>query len=173
MPRLSLSFRLIVCLACTLLLAVAVPPSYAVRTHRAPKQVRQQIDDLEEQWKAATLSNDAVLMDHLLSDDYVGISWNGQVNTKATQLNRVRNRALVISRLDLSDIKVKVFGPVAIVTSSVTLEGTNEGNPLNGVFRYTRVYQRLPGGLWKITNFEATRVPDHHDGTGQAAFQTP
>jgi hypothetical protein len=29
------------------------------------------------------------------------------------------------------------------------------------MYRYTRVYSRLPSGTWKITNFEATRVgPD-------------
>ena len=58
-------------------------------------------------------------------------------------------------------MKVKLLGQVAIVTSLAEVQGQNEGLPLNGRFRYTRVYQRLPSGAWKITNFELTRVPKH------------
>jgi len=39
------------------------------------------------------------------------------------------------------------------------VEGTNEGMSVKGTYRYTRVYRRLPDGNWKITSFEATRVP--------------
>ena len=132
------------------------------KSHRAPRQVRQQIDDLEEQFRTATLTGNADLMDRLLSDDYVGISWTGQVNTKATQLDRIRNSTLSLSRMDISDIKVKLLGPVAIVTCAAMIEGENDGSSISGTFRYTRVYQRLAGGVWKITNSEATRVPNHH-----------
>jgi len=139
-------------------LMVQAQPAQAPH-HHDRKEAKQQITDLEEQWRAATVGGDAVAMDKLLSEDYVGISWTGQVNTKAMQLDRTKNRTLVISRMDLSDIKVKVVGPVAIVTSRAEVVGTNDGTPINGAFRYTRVYQRVPSGGWKITNFEATRIP--------------
>ena len=47
----------------------------------------------------------------------------------------------------------------AIVTSRVNAEGTNDGVEVNGMYRYTRVYNRMPGGTWKIVNFESTRIP--------------
>jgi len=119
---------------------------------------RQQIEHLEQQWRTATLDSDTTLMDRLLSDDYVGISWNGQVNTKAMQLDRVRTRTLALTRLDMSDEKIKVVHDIAIVTATASVEGTVGGSPITGVFRYTRVYQRDPSGVWKITNFEVTRV---------------
>ena len=101
-------------------------------------------------------------MDKLLSDDYVGISMTGQVNTKAQQLSRIRSHAFILTRIDLGEMKVKLVGQVAIVTVRASVEGTNEGTPMNGVFRYTRVYQHLPTGEWKITNFEETRIPARH-----------
>lgn len=134
----------------------------AVRPRHAPRQVKQQIADLEEQWRAATLVSDTAVMDRLLSEDYVGISWNGQVNTKAMQLNRVRTHSFQITRLALSDLKVKVVNSIAIVTSTAELTGINDGAPMDGTFRYTRIYQRLPSGAWKITNSESTRVPTGH-----------
>ncbi len=154
-----------------LLLAAAVcaasgPGAVAGPVHHGQQKraTRESIEVLEEQWRKAQLSGDVAAMDSLLSDDYVGISAFGQVNTKAQQLDRVRSRSMVLSQLELSDIKVKLIGDaVAIVTSRAEIKGSSDGAPVTGTFRYTRVYQRLPGGTWKITSFEATRVPDGHD----------
>ena len=128
---------------------------------------KHEVEQLEEQWRTAQLSGDVAAMDRLLSDDYVGISMTGQVNTKAQQLSRVRARKIVLTRIDLGEMKVKLVGQIAIVTVRASIEGTNEGLPMNGVFRYTRIYQHLPGGGWKITNFEATRIPNQHIADGR------
>jgi ketosteroid isomerase-like protein len=83
----------------------------------------------------------------------------GQVNTKTQQLDRMRMHKIALTKLDLGERQVKLIGSIAIVTSRAEVEGTNEGAPVKGTYRYTRVYQRLPSGGWKITSFEATRVP--------------
>jgi ketosteroid isomerase-like protein len=124
---------------------------------------KQQVEALEEQWRQAQLAGDVATMDKLLSDDYIGISITGQVNTKSQQLDRMRMHKVVLTRLDLADRQVKLIGSIAIVTSRAEVEGTNEGANVKGTYRYTRVYQRLPSGVWKITSFEATRVPGPRD----------
>lgn len=146
-----------------LLLWAAGNTLHAQGKHHQPKHnklVKEQIEGLEEQWRKATVDGDAIAMDKLLSDDFVGINWTGQINNKAMQLDRIRNRTVAVEGLELSDIKIKVVGSIAIVTSRATLKGTSDEGPINGDFRYTRVYQRLPSGIWKITNFEATRIPN-------------
>jgi ketosteroid isomerase-like protein len=70
----------------------------------------------------------------------------------------MRNRQLVLTKIVLDDVKVKLIGTTAIVTSLADVDGTNDGTSVHGMYRYTRVYSRLPSGTWKITNFEATRV---------------
>jgi ketosteroid isomerase-like protein len=122
-------------------------------------EAKRQVELLEEEWRVAQLAGDVATMDRMLSDDYIGISITGQVSTKAQQLDRVRNNKVAIHRVDLSDMKVKLIGSIAIVTSRAEVEGTNESGSVRGTFRYTRVYQRLPSGAWKITSFEATRIP--------------
>jgi ketosteroid isomerase-like protein len=122
------------------------------------EEYKHQVEKLEEAWRTAQINGDAVAMDKLLSDDYVGITMTGQVVTKMQQLDRMRNRQLVLTRIVLDDVKVKLIGTTAIVTSLADVDGTNDGAPMHGTFRYTRVYSRLPSGTWKITNFEATRV---------------
>jgi ketosteroid isomerase-like protein len=151
------SFLLIV--ACAALLATPLRASLpAVPSHKS-HDAKQQVEELEEQWRTAQLSGDVAAMDKLLSDDYIGISLNGQVNTKAQQLERISSRRMAITRLDLSEMKVKLIGAIAIVTSRAEVEGTSDGESVKGTYRYTRVYQHLPSGVWKITSFEATRIP--------------
>jgi len=130
--------------------------------HRNSRTMRDQIEALETQWKKAVLANDTETMDHLLSDDYLGITSNGQVVTKPQQLDRMRTRNFSINSLEVTDVKIKLISQhAAIVTSLAQVDGTNDGRPLHGSFRYTRVYQRIPNDGWKITSFEATRVPKH------------
>ncbi len=119
---------------------------------------RAEISLLEERWRQAQLSEDISAMDRLLADEFLGITAAGQVVTKAQQLERMRTHHLVVSKLDIAETKMKISGTLAVVTSLAHLDGTAEGKPLHGDFRYTRVYHRVGRGDWKITNFEATRV---------------
>ena len=155
-----------------LALALATAPLYA-GPHRNSRTMRDQIEALETQWRKAALANDIDAMDHLLSDDYLGITANGQVVTKPQQLDRMRTRNFSLNTLEVSDVKIKLISQhAAIVTSLAQVDGTNDGRPLHGSFRYTRVYQRIPNDGWKITSFEATRVPNHVTQAENATPQT-
>ena len=156
--------------ALLLLLLLACPSAFSLgfASHNQKHDSKHEVELLEEQWRQAQLTGDVSTMDRLLSDDYVGISMTGQVNTKAQQLSRIRNHSFVITKIDLGDMKVKLVGEVAIVTVRAYVEGTNVGGAMNGTFRYTRIYQHLPGGGWKITNFEATRIPLQHVADGRS-----
>jgi ketosteroid isomerase-like protein len=145
--------------------------------HEKKHAAKQQVEALEEQWRLAQLGGDVTTMDKLLSDDYIGISMTGQVNTKMQQLDRMRLHKVALTKLDLGERQVKLIGSIAIVTSRAEVEGTNDGTPIKGTYRYTRVYQRIPSGAWKITSFEATRVPGprntNPDSTPKATASAP
>jgi ketosteroid isomerase-like protein len=156
-------------------------PALAAHAFREKKHdAKRQVEMLEEQWRTAQLTGDIATMDKLLSDDYIGISMSGQVNTKTQQLERVKSHKFQLTRLDLREMQVKLVGAIAIVTSRADVEGTNDGAPVKGTYRYTRVYQHLPTGEWKITSFESTRVPGSRESfnnkrerEGEAAVINP
>ncbi len=154
-----------------MLLLAATLPLYA--QHRGRKRLeRTEILQMEQKWRQAQLAEDPGAMDKLLSDEFLGVTASGQVVTKPQQLDRMRTRRIDLRRLDLSETKVKISGNLAVVTSLAQLDGTADGAPLRGAFRYTRVYQRVPGDGWKITNFEATRVGRFGEGP-QAGVGSP
>ncbi len=144
---------------CAALAVVCFPAGQADGQHpKRNDQYKHQVEQLEQVWRKAELSGDVAAMDKLLSDDYVGITMSGQVVTKEQQLERLRKRTMPLSRIDLTDVHVKLIGTTAIVTSRAEVEGTDEGVAIHGTFRYTRVYSRQLTGAWLVTNFEATRV---------------
>ena len=150
------------CGAATLLLAMLAAPLAQAQPRHPHQQHKEdskrQVEKLEETWRVAQLNGDVEAMDRLLSDDYIGITMSGQIVTKMQQLDRMRTRTLSLTKIELDDVKVKLIGQTAVVTSRADVEGTNDGQSVHGTYRYTRVYSRMPNGSWKITNFEATTV---------------
>ena len=152
------------------LLLATLPHAFAQtqQHHEHKRTERAQIVALEREWQHAVLSDDIPAMDHLLSEDYLGITPTGEVLTKTQQLDRMHDGKLSISRLDISETKIKLIGKIAIVTCLARIEGSNDGDPLQGAYRYTRVYQRMPSGSWKVTSFEVTpAVRLHPSGSHQ------
>jgi len=134
-------------------------PAFGALPHRSSHELHKEIETLEMQWRQAQLNNDVGVMDRLLADDYIGISATGTIETKAEALALRRAGTLHITNLDLDDLKVRLYGDTAVVTSRAELAGTNGAADISGKYRYTRVYSRR-FGQWKIVSFEASRIHD-------------
>ena len=143
-----------------ILLSACANQAYALFPHH--ENAHKEIEGLELDWRQAQLSNNVSEVDRLLADDYLGISANGILETKADELSRRRSGSLHITQLDLSDIKVRIYGDTAVVTSRADLVGKNGDRDISGRFRYTRVYSNRMG-QWRIVSFEASRISPSHD----------
>lgn len=141
-----------------LVLLAACPGGWALPRHEN-KALHKEIEALEQQWRQAILTNNVAEMNNLLSDDYIGITSNGTVEDKAQALAQRRASTVTITRLDLSDIHIRVYEDTAVVTSVADVAGSNGDSDIGGKYRYTRVYARRRGE-WKIVSFEASRVHD-------------
>ncbi len=118
----------------------------------------REIENLEKQWRTAIVKGDLSIMDKLLSDDFLAISARGTLSDKQQYLHRIAIHATQFSSFDLMDMKVRLQPGSAVAISQAHITGVLEGHPIEGVFRYTKVYVRSTGGVWRISNFEATRV---------------
>ena len=132
------------------------------KTKAQKEDSRHQIDRLEEKWRDATLKNDVAVLESLLADDYVAIMSNGTLETKDQTLDTIRSGKLHFTTLEISDRKVRFYGSTALVTSLVQIDGSGPDGSLAGTYRYTRVYAKDSRGVWKIVNFEASRIGHSH-----------
>lgn len=154
----SLRFTSIPHAVAALLLLATCSPLWAL-PHHEKGEVHKEIEALEQQWQQAIVNNNVSKMNRLLADDYIGISSNGTVENKDQALAQRRAGTVRITKLDLNDTHVRVYGDTAVVTSIADLQGTNGATDISGKYRYTRVYARRRG-QWKIVSFEASRMHD-------------
>lgn len=145
-------------LVASLLQPAAAHADWAALAHHE-NQARRDVMNVEQEWRRAQLTNDLRTMERLLADDYIGISANGTIQTKAELLSMHRSRTLRIMQLEINGTRIRVFGDTAVVTSRAELQGVNGPQDMTGRYRYTRVYNRR-GGQWKIVSFEASRIHD-------------
>ncbi len=151
----SLVFGVMIC-ALPSPLHAAIPIPF---THHDSASMHKEVEALEQEWRQALLASNVTELDHLLADDYLGVTANGTLETKADLLAMRRSGTTKLSQLDLSDLKIRVYGDTAVVTSRAEVAGTNGGTDISGRYRYTRVYNRR-NGQWRIVSFEASRMAD-------------
>ena len=151
--------------AAVLALAVGAVPLFAGGLSLAQKhESRHEIDQLEDEWRSATLSDDVKVMDSLLANDYMAITAAGTLQSRDEALANLRSGHLHFTTLTITDRKVRFYGTTAVVTSLATIEAINPDGPVTGDYRYTHVYVRDAQGSWKIVSFEASHVrePGQH-----------
>jgi ketosteroid isomerase-like protein len=144
---------LVACLAC---MPVAGHAAALPLLHREDR-LHREIESLESQWRTALLQNDVATVNRLLADDYLGINPDGTLETKADALAKRRAGNVKISSIEPGNVKVRVYGDTAVVTSQVAVEGHDGDRDISGRYHYTRVYSRR-SGEWKIVSFEASRI---------------
>jgi ketosteroid isomerase-like protein len=122
---------------------------------------RHEIDQLEQTWRDAVLHRDTQAMSRLLAEDFLAITPNGLLQTKAETLAAMRSGTVVFHSIDILEQRVRFYGLTAVVTSKARVAATTSEGPMIGDYRYTRVYARDPRGAWRIVSFEASRIRPH------------
>jgi ketosteroid isomerase-like protein len=146
-------------IAAALAFAIGAAPLFAGGLSLAQKhESRHEIDQLEDEWRTATLSGDVKTMDSLLAEDYMAITAAGTLQSRDEALANLSSGRLHFTTLTITDRKVRFYGTTAVVTSLATIEATNPDGPVAGDYRYTHVYVRNAQGVWKIVSFEASHV---------------
>ena len=106
----------------------------------------------------AITTNDVGLLAELLHDDLLFNGPDGQTGTKAQDLANYRSGGIQLRRADASDRLVKAIGDDVVVAVTVTLEGSYLGVPVDGRYRYLRVWKHL-GGAWRVIAGSVVPLP--------------
>lgn len=123
-----------------------------------------EIQQLDEQWRAALVAGDTATLNRLLADDFLGITANGKLWSKREFIDRIANHQQQFQQVEMVESNFRVRRSSAVVIARAHVRETTGGNPIDGYFRYTVVYGRKGGGPWQMLNFEATRVSGGAEG---------
>jgi len=118
----------------------------------AEKEVRKAMDDNF----AAIIHKDATALNHQYTDDYFRIGDTGKVSGKADFIASVMSPDYEMTKLEASDVKIRVYGNVAVVTELVTSAGGLRGKThTEHVSRQTAIWLKQDG-VWKKHVFQTT-----------------
>jgi ketosteroid isomerase-like protein len=117
-------------------------------------KVAQIIEGLERDWAKAIVARDAPAVERLLADDFAGTSQE-VLYSKADAIGDVRGDT-TYEALDLTNIKVRVYGDTAIATMDQTEKGKHAGEPFSGHYLYTNVWVKR-NGQWRAVSSHGSR----------------
>lgn len=96
---------------------------------------------------AAIKNADVLTLEKFLHDDLLFNLPDGQTVTKKFDLDLYRSGKMKIDVLDASDQIINIIDDTAIVGVTVLLRGKYDDKPLDGIFRYSRVWKNFDENL--------------------------
>lgn len=108
---------------------------------------REEVVEAENRLFAAQIESNVDLLEQLLHDDLIALAPTGQVLTKEMDLNSHRAKTLIIEDASTVIDEIKIAGDTALSVVTMTAKGKMTGAPVEGRFRYFRVWKRFDGTL--------------------------
>ncbi|HEY5231259.1 MAG TPA: nuclear transport factor 2 family protein [Galbitalea sp.] len=114
---------------------------------------------LEARMRAAQMTGDVDALDALIADELLFTGPDGQLGTKAQDLEAHRSGALRFRDHEPEELRVRRVGANVIVSALravLTIEVS--GSLVRGTYRYTRVWAREGGGPWRVVAGHVSEV---------------
>ncbi|GGC35913.1 hypothetical protein GCM10011386_30040 [Parapedobacter defluvii] len=119
---------------------------------------REDVMEVENRLFSAQLVSDVDMLDKLLHDDLIAVTPTGQVLTKEMDLDSHKAKTMVIEHASTEIDEIKITGNTALSIVTMTAKGKVMGAPLEGKFRYFRVWKRFDDGL-KVIGASFMQLP--------------
>lgn len=110
---------------------------------------KDEIIKLEDELLKAIKSSDISTLDKLLHDDLLFITPGGQAITKQMDLASHRSGAMEVEELKPTIEQINFIESTAVVIVVYETKGKMLGTPIQGRFRYIRIWNSFDGA-WKV-----------------------
>jgi len=128
----------------------------------------EEIVRLEARLRAAQLGADVAALNELISDDLLFTGPDGQLGTKAQDLEAYRSGTVKFLAHVPEELRIRRVGAnaaLAALRTQLTVDVT--GNISRGLYRYTRLWAREAAHPWRVVGGHVSRV----DSAGEAHMQ--
>jgi ketosteroid isomerase-like protein len=131
-----------------------MPPDAVVLGDSDPE-----IAGLEDRLRSAQLSADVAELDRLITDELLFAGPDGQLATKAQDLDAHRAGIVKFRAHESEELRVRRIGSdVAIATLRARLAVEVAGKLSRGTYRYTRVWAREDGKNWRVVGGHVSEI---------------
>jgi ketosteroid isomerase-like protein len=124
----------------------------------------------EADLRRAQLAGDVAALDRLIADELLFTGPDGQLGTKAQDLDAHRSGAVQFREHVPEELRIRSVGTdVAVVALKVMLAVDIAGLPVRGTYRYTRVWARDRENGWQVVGGHVAPVPATAPAIGSGA----
>ena len=114
---------------------------------------------LDTEYQEAVKNNDVATMDRILADDFVLVTGNGRVYTKADLLKEAAEKYVIYERQEDYNRTVRVWGDTAVVTALLWATGADRGEPFDYKVWFSDTYVRSSTGWRYVLGQSSLRLP--------------
>jgi len=105
----------------------------------------EEVTSLNRKWMQAYVDRDAEFLERHLAEDYVSSFPDGAVLDKTSEIQALKSGAVTISAMQPREMKVRVYGEVAVITGQSTIRARVGDKEEIGEYRFTDVWARSAG----------------------------
>ena len=139
-----------------LMMALAAPRGWAAQ---APASTERELTKLENDWSQAAVKRDGAALQRFYADEYIFTDENGVVSGKTKEIADISTGMFRLTSYKFEDMKVHVYGDVAVVTGRNTIKGTWEDikRDISGPYRFTDVFVKR-NGQWQCVASQSSQI---------------
>jgi ketosteroid isomerase-like protein len=130
-------------------------PLHSEAQKRTRTTDEQMVAALDTAYQEAVKNNDVATMDRILADDFVLVTGNGSVYTKADLLKDASEKSIIYEHQEDSNQTVRVWGDTAVVTALLWAKGTDRGKPFDYRVWFSDTYVLTAAG-WRYVFGQAS-----------------
>ena len=139
-------------IAVLVLIAASIALGQKQRPRRAPRRnVDRVIRQVDYERIQAQIGADAVALDRIYANDFIGIGPSGTVRTKAQVIADFTSGDLKFQSITTDDVQVRVYGNTAVETGRSTMIGQDKGKAVPRDNRFSRVWIKQQG-RWRLVS---------------------
>ena len=117
------------------------------------------LEKLNSEWLTAYKTHDGAALERILADDFEAIYPGGRVMRKADLVKAATNPARTVSDIAWDDLKILVFGDVAVVRARSRMSGKTAEGDFASINDYADVYVKR-AGAWRAVSAHVVRVAE-------------
>lgn len=116
-------------------------------------QAEQELRQLERSLIAAIQRKDTEKLNRIWADEYLGTAPDGRVVNKADLISAVKGGAIALESLEVDDLRVRLFGDVAVMTGHARVTANVDNEDYSGSYRGTGIFIKRQG-RWEVVGVQ-------------------
>jgi len=120
-------------------------------------QLQQQVLQFERDACKAFLDADVVALERVLTSDFTLTLSNGEVSTRADEINELRSGKVRYDVFENYDMLARIYGDTAVVLGKTRVKGTADGKPFDRIVQFTDTLIKRDG-RWQLAAGHFSRI---------------